>query len=98
MRARTRRDAPEELQDTKREYVVIKFLGVPAQEYLTPNHAFEHLDRFAHRAAIGVIEEDAGLAVDHSFPRATGVVSNHGTACGIRFERRHAEIFFTREQ
>src|SRR5437763_7739975 len=98
MRARTGRDAPEELQHAKRKYVVIKFLGMPAQQYLTPNHIFEHLDRFAQRAAVWMIEEDAGLAVDHSFSRAAGVVSDDGTTGSIRLERRHAEVLFPREQ
>src|ERR1700759_3307550 len=58
---------------------------------------FKRLDGLDDRIGGLLVEEQAGLAVDHGFEGAAFAERQDGRAAGLRLQRRDAEIFLRRE-
>ena len=82
------------MQHAKRKHVSIEFLRMLAQLLLVPPETLKLLDRLSQRQAVRLIKEHARLIFFDRFDRAAATEGNHGPAGGVRFQRRHAKIFF----
>ena len=63
-----------------------------------PFAAFKIFQRGGQRTGRRLVKENAGFSFADRFQCAAGAESNHGPPGGINFQRRQAEIFFSRKE
>ena len=71
-------------------------LGMRAQPRRRETRSVEAAQHRSQRLGVGLVEEEAGVALDDRFERAAATIRDRRTAARRRLDRDQAEVFFAR--